>query len=51
MKINKNVIRAAVSDMKKSKSNEEIENYFKAALKTKSITVDNYCDAMKFIYE
>jgi len=51
MEINKIVIRATVSDMKKTKSNEEIENYFKAALKAKSITVDNYCDAMEFIYE
>ena len=50
MTITKDVIRATVAEMKHTKSDEEIESYFKAALKAKSITIDNYCDAMKFIY-
>ena len=50
MTITKDVIRATVAEMKHTKSDEEIESYFKAALKAKSITVDNYYDAMKSIY-
>ena len=50
MPIKKEVIRATIADMKNSKSNEEIESYFKAALKIKSITVNNYCFAMECIY-
>ena len=51
MKITKDVIRATVTDMKQTKSNEEIESFFKSALKIKSITLDNYCTAMEAIYE
>ena len=50
MALTKEVIRATVADMKKTKSNEEIESYFKAALKIKSITTNNYCTAMEAIY-
>ena len=50
MTITKDVIRATVAEMKHTKSDEEIESYFKAALKAKSITIDNYYDAMKSIY-
>ena len=50
MTITKDVIRATVAEMKHTKSNEEIESYFKAALKVKSITLDNYCYAMECIY-
>jgi len=50
MTITREAINATVSDMKNSKSNEEIESYFKAALKVKSITLDNYCYAMECIY-
>ena len=51
MTLTKEIIRATVTDMKQTKSNEEIESYFKSALKIKSITLDNYCTAMEAIYE
>ena len=50
MKLTKETILATVADLKQTKSQQEIENYFKAALKIRTITLDNYCAAMEAIY-
>ena len=50
MKLTKETILATVADLKQTKSQQEIENYFKAALKIRTITLDNYCTAMEAIY-
>ena len=50
MKLTKEIIRATVADLKQTKSQQEIEDYFKAALKIRTITLDNYCAAMEAIY-
>ena len=50
MKLTKEIIRATVADLKQTKSQQEIEDYFKAALKIRTITLDNYCTAMEAIY-
>ena len=50
MKLTKETILATVADLKQTKSQQEIEDYFKAALKIRTITLDNYCAAMEAIY-
>ena len=50
MKLTKETILATVADLKQTKRQQEIENYFKAALKIRTITLDNYCTAMEAIY-
>lgn len=52
MKITKETVKATVSSMKADgKTNQEIEDNFKAALKTRTITLDTYCTAMEEIYK
>lgn len=52
MKITKETVKATVSSMKvEGKTNQEIEDNFKAALKIHAITLDTYCTAMEEIYK
>ena len=50
MKLTKEIIRATVADLKQTKSQQKIEDYVNAALKSRTITLDNYCAAMEAIY-
>ena len=52
MKITKKTVKSVVSSMKtEGKTNQEIENVFKAALKIRAISLDTYCAAMEEIYK
>lgn len=51
MEITKATVKAVVNEMKATKALEEIEQYFKDALKYKLIDIDIYCSAMEEIYK
>ena len=52
MTIEKNTIKKLVSEMlKDGKTQQEIEDSFKNALKAKLISVTDYCNAMEIIYK
>jgi hypothetical protein len=51
MEITKATVKAVVNEMKATKSLEEIEQYFKDALKFKLINIDIYYNAMEEIYK
>lgn len=52
MKITRETVNAVVEEMKqKGQGEEEIEEYFKDALRFKTIDIDIYSMAMEKIYE
>lgn len=51
MKVEKRTVVELVKEMKKTKTQESIENEFKSALKLKLIDIDDYSNAMEEIYK